>query len=153
MEYARQFSTFIPEYREKIQIPGNWNRSIPSYSIITILVITYIIGCMSMSGNTIEITDGTFNDILQDNSSVVVDCWAPWCGPCRMIGPVIDQLSEEYEAVKFGKLNTDENIEISRKFQIMAIPTLLFFKNGELVDRITGVVPKGHIEDVLKKHM
>ncbi len=106
-----------------------------------------------MSGNTIDVTDATFNDILQENSAVVVDCWAPWCGPCRMIGPVIDQLSEEYENVKFGKLNTDENIEISRKFQIMAIPTLLFFKNGELVDRITGVVPKAHIVDAIKKHM
>lgn len=127
--------------------------SIPSYSIITILVTRYFIGCMNMSANTIEVTDATFNDILQDNPSVVVDCWAPWCGPCRMIGPVIDQLSEEYEAVKFGKLNTDENIEISRKFQIMAIPTLLFFKDGELVERITGVVPKGHIEDAIKKHM
>ena len=108
---------------------------------------------MSMSGNTIDVTDATFKDILQENSAVVVDCWAPWCGPCRMIGPVIDQLSEEYENVKFGKLNTDENIEISRKFQIMAIPTLLFFKNGELVDRITGVVPKAHIVDAIKKHM
>jgi thioredoxin 1 len=69
-----------------------------------------------------------------------------------MIGPVIDTLSVEYTNVAFGKLNTDENLDISRKFQIMAIPTLLFFKNGELVDRITGVVPKENIEGVIKKH-
>lgn len=105
-----------------------------------------------MSENTIEVTDSTFNDIVSDNPLVVVDCWAPWCGPCRMIAPVIDELSTQYEDVKFGKLNTDENMEISRKFQIMAIPTLLFFKNGELVERVTGVVPKGHIEDLVKKH-
>ena len=105
-----------------------------------------------MSGRTIDITDSTFENTLKSNSLVVVDCWAPWCGPCRMIGPVIDTLSEEYEDVTFGKLNTDENLEISRKFQIMAIPTLLFFKKGKLVERITGVVPKGQIEGVIKKH-
>ncbi|UCE36028.1 MAG: thioredoxin [Thermoplasmata archaeon] len=105
-----------------------------------------------MSANTIEVTDSTFSDIVQGGSLVVVDCWAPWCGPCRMIAPVIDELSQEYTDVKFGKLNTDENMEISRKFQIMAIPTLLFFKNGELVERVTGVVPKGHIADLVKKH-
>jgi thioredoxin 1 len=105
-----------------------------------------------MSGNTVEITDQNFDNTVKGNPLVVVDCWAPWCGPCRMIGPVIDTLSEEYTNVTFGKLNTDENLDISRKFQIMAIPTLLFFKNGELVDRITGVVPKGNIEGVIKKH-
>ena len=105
-----------------------------------------------MTAKTIKVTDGTRNDILKGDSLIVVDCWAPWCGPCRMIGPVIDQLSEEYENVTFGKLNTDENLEISRKFQIMAIPTLLFFKNGELVERVIGVVPKGHIEGLIKKY-
>jgi thioredoxin 1 len=105
-----------------------------------------------MSGKTVEITDQSFDSTLKANPLVVVDCWAPWCGPCRMIGPVIDTLSEEYPNVTFGKLNTDENLDISRKFQIMAIPTLLFFKNGELVERITGVVPKGNIEGVIKKH-
>jgi thioredoxin 1 len=106
-----------------------------------------------MAAKTIEVTDGTFDNILKDNSLVVVDCWAPWCGPCRMIAPVIDVLSEEYQNVTFGKLNTDENLDISRKFQIMAIPTLLFFKDGKLVERITGVVPKGHIENMVKKYM
>ncbi|UCE74957.1 MAG: thioredoxin [Methanomassiliicoccales archaeon] len=106
-----------------------------------------------MAARTIEITDGTFDSILKDNSLVVVDCWAPWCGPCRMIAPVIDALSEEYQNVTFGKLNTDENLDISRKFQIMAIPTLLFFKDGKLVERITGVVPKGHIENMVMKYL
>ncbi len=110
------------------------------------------LGCIIMAGNTVEVTDQNFDSMVKDNPLVVVDCWAPWCGPCRMIGPVIDTLSEEYTDVTFGKLNTDENLDISRKFQIMAIPTLLFFKNGELVERITGVVPKGNIEGVIKKH-
>ena len=106
-----------------------------------------------MTARTIEITDGTFDDIVKGNSLVVVDCWAPWCGPCRMIGPVIEALSEEYPNVTFGKLNTDENLEISRKFNIMAIPTLLFFKDGEHVERVTGVVPKRHIESLIKKYV
>ena len=106
-----------------------------------------------MAGNTVEITDSTFENIVTDDSFVVVDCWAPWCGPCRMIGPVIDALSEEYSNVTFGKLNTDENMEIPRRFGIMAIPTLLFFKNGELVERITGVVPKENIEGIVKKYL
>lgn len=106
-----------------------------------------------MAVKTIEIKDSTFDDTLKNDSLVVVDCWAPWCGPCRMIGPVIDALSEQYENVTFGKLNTDDNFETSRKFQIMAIPTLLFFKNGELVERVTGVVPKEHIEGLIKKHL
>jgi thioredoxin 1 len=106
-----------------------------------------------MAAKTIEIKDSTFDATLKNESLVVVDCWAPWCGPCRMIGPVIDALSEQYENVTFGKLNTDDNFETSRKFQIMAIPTLLFFKNGELVERVTGVVPKEHIEGLIKKHL
>lgn len=106
-----------------------------------------------MTVNTIEITDNTFEDIVKTDSLVVIDCWAPWCGPCRKISPVIETLSEEYEGVTFGKLNTDENMGISRKFQIMAIPTLLFFKDGELVDRVIGVVPKGHIEGLIKKYV
>ena len=127
-------------------------RSIPSYSIITIVGSDSIVWCMSMTANTIEVTDAKFDDIVRDNPLVVVDCWAPWCGPCRMIGPVIDALSEEHGDITFGKLNTDENLEVSRRFQIMAIPTLLFFKNGELVERVTGVVPKAHIEGLLEKH-
>ncbi len=106
-----------------------------------------------MAAKTIELTDGTFEEIVKSDSLTVVDCWAPWCGPCRMIGPVIDALSEEYQDVTFGKLNTDDNFDISRRFQIMAIPTLLFFKKGELVERITGVVPKEHIVSLLKKYM
>jgi thioredoxin 1 len=105
-----------------------------------------------MAAGTIEVTDDKFDDIVKNDSLVVVDCWAPWCGPCRMIAPVIDELSQEFQEVTFGKLNTDENYAVARKFQIMAIPTLLFFKNGELVERVTGVVPKGQIEGLIKKH-
>ena len=108
---------------------------------------------MSMTAKTINVTDDEFDSIIQQDSLVVVDCWAPWCGPCRMIGPMIDTLSEEYENVTFGKLNTDENTGVTMKFQIMSIPTLLFFKNGKMVDRIIGVVPKEQIESVVKKHM
>lgn len=78
---------------------------------------------------------------------VVLDCWAPWCGPCRMVAPILDQLAKEFSGkVKFAKLNTDENQATARQFGIQSIPTLLFFKSGVLVNRLVGALPKGEIE-------
>lgn len=102
----------------------------------------------------IAVTDGNFDSAVKQYDVVVVDCWAPWCGPCRMIAPTIDQMSKDYRGkVVFGKLNTDENMGIASKFGIMSIPTLLFFKSGKLVDRLIGAVPREHIEERLKKIM
>lgn len=101
----------------------------------------------------IEISDKNFASIIQDYDFLVVDCWAPWCGPCRMLSPVIDELAREYEGkVVFGKLNTDENRGVATKFGIMSIPTLLFIKNGKLVDTIIGAVPREVIESKLRKY-
>ena len=92
----------------------------------------------------IEITDESFEDeVLKSNVPVVVDFWAPWCGPCMMIAPITEKLSKEHEGkVKFYKLNVDENPQAARKYQVMSIPLLLFFNSGQVVDESLGAVPE-----------
>ena len=98
-----------------------------------------------------EVTDASFeNDVLKSTSPVVVDFWAVWCGPCRMIAPMVEELETEYEGkVEFVKLNVDENPETSMNYGIRSIPTLLVFKDGKPVDQVVGAVPKKE----LKKHV
>ena len=92
---------------------------------------------------TIEITDANFNEILNTEKPVLVDFWAEWCGPCKMIGPIVKQLAEEYEGkAVIGKVNVDENPNTAAQFGIRSIPTLLVFKGGEIVDKQIGAVPK-----------
>jgi len=106
------------------------------------------------SAEPVEVSDETFEDIVSEGGLVVVDCWAEWCGPCRMLSPVVDQLAEEYAGkVVFARLNVDENSVTAAKFGIMSIPTLLIFKDSRLVDTIVGAVPKSHIKAVLKRHI
>ena len=100
----------------------------------------------------VVITDQTFErEALQTRGQpVLVDCWAPWCGPCRMIAPVLDQLAAESQGrYRIAKLNVDENPQTASRFQIASIPTLLIFKNGQLIDRIIGVQPKQAIAERL----
>jgi thioredoxin 1 len=102
----------------------------------------------------ILLTDGTFDSAVAESPLLVLDCWAPWCGPCKMIAPVINELALEYQGrIRFGKLNIDENPKTATRFNVMGIPTLLVFKGGKLVDRIIGAVPRSDIEIVLKRHM
>ena len=94
-------------------------------------------------GKAVEITDSNFNDIVSKNSVVLVDFWAEWCGPCRMIAPMIEELANDYDGkAVIGKLDVDNNQESSIKFGVRSIPTLLVFKDGEMVDRHVGAVPK-----------
>ena len=102
----------------------------------------------------VKISDTTFNDVINKSKLVIVDCWAEWCSPCKMIAPIIDKLAEEYSSkVMFAKLNVDENPQTASKYGVMSIPTLLIFKSSKLVDTIVGAVPKLNIESIMKKHM
>ena len=102
-------------------------------------------------GKALEITDANFNELVEKSDKpVLVDFWAEWCGPCRMVGPVVEKIAEGYEGRAIvGKVDVDTNPEIASKFGIRSIPTLLYFKNGEMVDRVVGAVPQVVLEEKL----
>jgi len=100
----------------------------------------------------VVVDEKNFDEFISKYPNVMIDCWAEWCGPCRMVAPVVDELAKEYQGkVVFGKLNTDENNRLAMKFGIMAIPTFLFFKDGKKVDMMVGAMPKEAFDQKLKK--
>lgn len=102
------------------------------------------------------LTDQNFDqEVIKSNVPVFVDFWAPWCGPCQMMGPIIDQLAGEIDAskIKIGKLNVDENQIMAGQYQVMSIPTYLIFKGGQVVDKMVGGVPKEKLKGMIEKHI
>lgn len=101
-----------------------------------------------------KVTDANFDEIVKKHSLIVIDCWAPWCGPCRMIAPIIDELAKDFAGkIAFGKLNVDENPQTATRFNVMGVPTLLVLKDGVEVDRLVGVAPKLTIANKLEKYI
>lgn len=100
------------------------------------------------------VTDASLEALVGAHDLVVVDCWAPWCGPCRVVGPIVDELARELAGkVVFGKLNSDENPAVMQAFGIQSIPTLLIFKAGRLVDRVVGAAPKPQLSAMIQRHL
>ncbi len=117
----------------------------------------YAIGGKSMENmpdTPVEMSDADLDEHTNKYNMVVVDCWAPWCGPCRMIHPIVDELAKEMQGkVVFGKLNVDNNQATAAKYGIMSIPSLLVFKEGKLVDRIVGAMPKPMLKAKIEPHL
>lgn len=105
-------------------------------------------------GAVLELTDASFDAAVSGHALLVVDCWAVWCGPCRMVAPVIEELAKDYAGrATFGKLDVDKNPATARRFQIQSIPTILIFKNGRLVNQKLGALPRAMLEPAIAKHV
>ena len=137
-----------PQCVTKNRIP--WNRR-GDRAICGKCRLPFSVGGGSLN-HPVEVTDQTFTqEVLQHPGPVLLDCWAPWCGPCRSVAPVLDQLAREYAGrVKIAKLNTDQNQRIAAQYSIQSIPTLLLFQGGRLVDRQVGALPKPEIERLIR---
>jgi thioredoxin 1 len=108
---------------------------------------------MAKEESLIHVTDNTFEqEVIKSEKPVLVDFWAPWCGPCRAIGPVVEDLAEAYkDRIKVAKLNIDDNPKTATVYGVMSIPTLILYKDGKALDKVVGLVPKDRLEELMKK--
>ena len=118
--------------------------------VSTVIVYTAKEEC-DVAGDALKVEDATWDaEVIKSSELVMVDFWAVWCGPCQMVAPVIEELSKEYAGkMKVRKLNTDENPEVAGRYQVMSIPTILFFKNGQVVEKLVGARPKRQFKDMI----
>ena len=110
---------------------------------------------MADAVNTVEVTDDTFEETVRGAGLAIVDFWAEWCGPCRIVGPIVDELAKDYadKGVVVAKLDVDQSPAVANRFGIRSIPSILFFKDGQHVDTVIGAVPKLHLERKLLEHL
>lgn len=110
---------------------------------------------MGVNGGPVNVTDSDFNDVIEGGQGLaMVDFWAAWCGPCRMVAPIVEQLATEYEGrLRVAKVDVDANQQISMKYNIRSIPSILFFKDGKHVDTVVGAVPKALLERKIQEHL
>jgi thioredoxin 1 len=111
---------------------------------------------MAMSNTILEVNDDNFAEEVEGHEGLsMVDFWATWCGPCRMVAPIVEELADEYrdKGLKVGKMDVDSNPQTPARYGIRSIPTILFFKGGELVDQVIGYVPRPHLEEKIQQHL
>ena len=108
-----------------------------------------------MSEHVQEVSDASFeNDVVKSATPVFVDFWAPWCGPCRSVAPIVEELASQYQGkVKVAKINVDDSPEVAQKFMVTSIPTFILFKNGEAADRTMGAMPKGQFQQFIDRNL
>jgi len=104
-----------------------------------------------LAGQIVEVTDASFEvEVLESDTPTVVDFWAPWCGPCRVVSPILEQINAERDDLRVVKLNVDENPNTAVRFEILSIPTMILFKNGEIAKKVVGALPKSRLESELE---